>query len=230
MINMTLSNDKSRMLFLDVLRGFTILLMFFFHISFDLNYFGFIQVDIINGPFWYFLPRLIVFLFFFVAGFSLKLAHSKEIKWKKLIVRQLKLLFFAILISLVTFYIFPNQWIYFGTLHSLFLVTFLTLPFINYEILCLIIALSLFIPSIIWDYNLPFFSLPIRSLDYISPFPWWGASLLGVYASRFAIFQRLVKENYLSLKLEFLGRHSLLIYLLHQPIFFGIIYLISRFV
>jgi len=225
---MTLSNDKSRIIFLDVLRGFTILLMFFFHFSFDLNYFGFIQVDIIHGAFWYILPRIIVFLFFFVAGFSLKVAHQKKIQWPKLLKRQMKLFGFAILISLVTYYLFPDQWIYFGTLHSLFLITFMSLPFIHFERMALLIALALFIPSIFWDFNLPFYSLPIRSLDYISPFPWWGASLLGIFASKFTIFNQLIGHNQFSQRLSFLGQHSLLIYLIHQPIFFGLIWLASR--
>ena len=221
-------NDKFRYPIIDLIRGFTIILMVFFHFSFDLDYFNFIDIDILHHPFWYFLPRLIVFLFFFAVGMSLKIAHQQKIYWKAFAKRQLKLIFFALLISIVTKYLFPDNWIYFGTLHCIAFISFIGLFFIHREKLALMIALALFIPSIFWDLNLPFFELPIQSFDYISPFPWLGALLIGIYATKLRLHLVKINPNRLIASLQYLGKHSLTIYLLHQPILFGIIFLVSK--
>jgi len=221
-------NDKFRYPIIDLIRGFTIILMVFFHFSFDLDYFNFIDIDILHHPFWYFLPRLIVFLFFFAVGMSLKIAHHERIHWKAFGKRQLKLIFFAALISVVTRFLFPDNWIYFGTLHCIAFISFIGLLFIHRENLALLIALALFIPSIFWDLNLPFFELPIQSFDYISPFPWLGALLIGIYATKLRLHLVKINSNRLIVSLQYLGKHSLPIYLLHQPILFGIIFLVSK--
>ncbi len=221
---MITSKFNSRSLILDALRGFTILLMFFFHFCFDLNNFGLIQINIINGKFWYFLPRLIVFLFLFAVGISLNLVHGSKIVWKTFIKRFLKIIFCAIGISIATYVLFPDHWIYFGTLHAIALISFLSLPFLKYPKICLIVAFGLFIPSIFLNYNLPWFSLPHQSWDYISPFPWLGASLIGIYAAHSNIQNINLPVNKFTTSLSFLGKHSLVIYLVHQPIFFSLTY------
>lgn len=225
---MNSTSDKPRFIFIDVLRGFTILLMFFFHFSFDLNYLGFIQVDIIRHPFWYFLPRLIVFLFFVAVGMSLTLAHKNKIKWDIFFKRLFKLFLLSSLISLVTYFIFPENWIYFGTLHSILVVSVLTLPFLKHPKAALILAILLFFPSIIWDKTIPWFEMAHPSFDYISPFPWVGACLIGIYATSKNIHKIYCAENSPIIKsLNFLGKHSLVIYLIHQPFFFGVLYVIK---
>lgn len=202
--------------------------MIYFHFSFDLNLLGFIHVDIINQPFWYFLPRLIVFLFFFAVGMSLTLAHRKQIKWNPFLKRLLKLVIFAGLISIVTYFVFPENWIYFGTLHSIAVISIMSLPFLKYPKTSLAIALLLFFPSIFLNKNLPWFEMAHPSFDYISPFPWVGASLMGI----FSVSKNLHKiycdpNNSLIKSLNFLGTHSLLIYLIHQPILLGLLYVIK---
>lgn len=216
---------NSRSLLIDALRGFTIILMIFFHFSFDLTNFGFLKIDIVHAPFWYALPRLIVFLFLFAVGMSLSLAHREKIHWQPFWKRFFKILFFALVISIVTYFLFPENWIYFGTLHAIALISLMTLPFLKHPKIALAIALLLFIPSIFLDKNLPWFSLAHESWDYIAPFPWVGASLLGVYAVHHGLHQLSLANNALVKSLNYLGKHSLFIYLIHQPILFGSVYL-----
>ena len=222
---MKIAKFNLRSQLIDALRGFTIILMIFFHFNFDLFNFGFLKTDIVHVPFWYFLPRLIVFLFLFAVGMSLTLTHQHKILWIPFGKRFFKILSFALLISLVTYYLFPDNWIYFGTLHAIALISLITLPFLKWPKLSLFIALALFIPSIFFDKNIPWFLLPSESWDYISPFPWLGASLLGVFAVQQKLHLVTLPDNATLRFLNFLGRNSLIIYLVHQPLLFGAVYL-----
>ena len=224
-INLRSERSHTRFILVDAIRGFTIILMIFFHFSFDLDNFGFIHQDIVHAPFWYGLPRLIVFLFFFAVGMSLTLAHAEKIHWKPFWKRFFKLVFWAAVISAVTYYLFPENWIYFGTLHAIATISLMSLPFLKWPKTSLIIALALFLPSMILDKNIPWFDLPHQSWDYIAPFPWVGASLLGIFAVHKGLHRVQLPENKFVKSLNYLGRHSLFIYLVHQPILFGSVYL-----
>jgi uncharacterized membrane protein len=214
---------NSRSTLVDVIRGFTIILMIFFHFCFDLNNFNFLNIDIMRTPFWYALPRLIVFLFLLAVGMSLTLAHREKIHWTSFNKRLLKIVFFAFLISLVTYRLFPENWIYFGTLHAIAVISLMCLPFLNRPKLALSVALLLFIPSLFFDINIPWFSLPHESWDYIAPFPWLGAGLIGIFAVHKGWHNyQLPANNPFVRSLNYLGKHSLLIYLIHQPILFGL--------
>lgn len=223
------STSADRSQFLDALRGFTVVLMIIFHFSFDLDHFEIVKFDVIHAPFWYFFPRLIVFLFLFAVGIALTLAHQNGIRWIAFGKRLLLIVFWAIVISAVTYKFFPENWIYFGTLHSIAVVSVMSLPFLKRPTESLLVGLCLFIPSIVWDYNLPWIQLPHSSWDYISPFPWLGASLLGIFAAHKGIHRLNFPNNRLVKSLNYLGRHSLFIYLIHQPILFGTLLLIMKF-
>lgn len=219
---------NSRSLIIDAIRGFTVILMIFFHFCFDLNNFKFIDVDIIHGTFWFALPRIIVFLFLFAVGMSLTLANHDEIHWRLFWKRFFKISMFAALISLVTYFIIPENWIYFGTLHAIATISIMSLPFLKKPTLSLTTALFLFIPSIIFDKNIPWITLPHQSWDYIAPFPWLGAALLGIFAVHKGLHLQAIPDNLPTRSLNFLGKYSLVIYLIHQPILFGIVFFIRH--
>ena len=76
-----------------------------------------------------------------------------------------------------------------------------------------------------------FFGLPHNdffSTDYVPILPWIFLFITGYYI--YAAFGRMKMEKLYSsvgcAPLEFLGRHSLVIYLAHQPIVYGVLYLV----
>jgi uncharacterized membrane protein len=218
--------QSSRVVFLDALRGFTVVLMIIFHFSFDLNFFKIVEFDILKHPFWYLFPRIIVFLFLFCTGWALAIAHQSQIKWKPFLKRLVLIGSWALVISGTTYWLFPDNWIYFGTLHAIFVISLMSMPFLKRPNICLALALFLFIPSIFFDLNLPWLHLEHHSWDYISPFPWVGASFLGIWAStklaRIPWNQSDKMQSNIVKSLNYLGHHSLIIYLLHQPILFAL--------
>ncbi|MBT3236161.1 MAG: DUF1624 domain-containing protein [Bdellovibrionales bacterium] len=214
---------------LDQIRGFSVVLMIIFHLSYDLNIFQLVNIDFLKNPYWYIFPRIIVLLFFFCVGISLGISHRPAIRWKPLGQRLLKLCGLAILISAATFYLFPQRWIYFGTLHSIALCSIMALPLIPYPNLSLIIGLGLMLPSAILRFDLPWILLPHPSMDYISPFPWVGAVLLGLFAQHQQLERVMTKSNHFLLQLlEITGKHALIIYLIHQPLLYSIAWFIRQ--
>ncbi len=70
------------------------------------------------------------------------------------------------------------------------------------------------------------------SSDYFPLIPWLFLFVCGYFL--YHIFTRLKLMKYLSSfrcrPLEFMGRHSLIIYMAHQPVVYGVLFLVFRFV
>ena len=194
--------------------------MLFFHLVYDLNLFGYIKIPSGN-IFWDLLPNIIVTLFMVTVGMSLRLAHKGGIRKKPFALRLGKIILCAFGVSLVSYFLFPNKWIYFGTLHSIACCSIFSLPFICRPRLALAMGLCL-LSLPLFNLSIPWFTLPIPSMDYIPPFPWLGHMLIGIFLVHVNLHR--FRPPFRLALLAVLGRHSLGIYLIHQPIFYGIIY------
>ncbi|MBT7608855.1 MAG: DUF1624 domain-containing protein [Bacteriovoracaceae bacterium] len=211
---------------IDQIRGFAVLLMVIFHFSFDLALFQWVQIDFQKDLFWWGLPRLIVFLFLFSMGLSTPLSQGREINFKFLKKRLFKLVSFAIIISAGTYFMFRSRWIYFGTLHCIAVASIFILPFRNRPILSLVLGSAIVLASVFLKLNIPWIELDHKSMDYIPLFPWVGIVMWGVFASHKNLHHFEFKENKFLLFLEWQGKHSLNIYILHQPIMYSILYML----
>jgi uncharacterized membrane protein len=215
---------------IDQIRGFAVLLMIIFHLSYDLSLFGYVDlVFTIESPFWYVFPRVIVFLFLSAMGLSLPLVHLPQIRWNIFWKRFGQISTFAAIISVGTYFLFPTRWIYFGTLHCIALCSLLGLPFLRFPRVSLFIGLALLIPALFWNLTIPWIVLDHFSMDYIPPFPWLGVVLLGFFASHRGWHQLILPGRPFIRWLEPMGKHSLIIYLIHQPLLFSTIKMIHYF-
>ena len=122
---------KHRYPLIDLMRFCAISLMVFFHLFYDLDLFGFVDIDFKRDVFWKALPKLIVTLFMLCVGSGVYLSHHKGMEWKKAAKRFGKLALCAGLVSAVTLYAFPSRWVYFGTLHCIALSGLMALPFVK---------------------------------------------------------------------------------------------------
>lgn len=213
--------------FLDSLRGLAVIWMIIFHACYDMKMLGFIDWNFSQG-FWFGFPRFIAFTFLFCVGMSLSFTHADRIKWDALGKRSIKLGIAALAVSLGTYYIFPHQWIFFGTLHCILVGSIIGALLVNYRVLSTIIFACVVYLQYVANYDIKWVSSIVQkpSMDFIPIYPWIWVILLGLL-----IGQPLSKNRHLSKVqapglLKFLGTHSLKIYLIHQPVIYGTLWVI----
>ena len=203
-------------------------MMIIFHLFYDLNHFKFINIQMKKDIFWYMQPKIIITLFLISVGMNLCIAHGEKVRWQKFSKRLIKLVLIAGSISLITSFVFPGRWIYFGILHNVSVSSVLALAFLKRPKLSLILGLIIVIPSIFFNYKYPFFVLTKKPVDHVALFPWFGCVLMGIFLYSKGIHNIKIPDYKFKNVFSFLGRYSLEIYLLHQAILFPLVYLIRR--
>lgn len=226
---------------LDSLRGFALLAMASYHFTWDLEFFGYIeQGTAVTGP-WKIYARCIAATFLFLVGFSLVLAHGNGIRWRSFGQRFAQIAAAAAVISVATYFVMGDGWIFFGILHGIAVMSLFALPFLRLPVVITIVAAAasvalpfyarspLFDHAALWWVGLSE-ELP-RSNDYVPLFPWFAAVLTGVaaakLAARFGLLERLAALPKGPRSLALAGRHSMAFYLIHQPVLIALVYLAS---
>jgi uncharacterized membrane protein len=211
--------------FLDNLRGVAVIWMVIFHASYDLRMFHFLDWDF-NQGFWFAFPRVIAFTFLFCVGISLNYTHSGKVNLQALKKRTIKLGGAALVVSTGTYLLFPGQWIFFGTLHCILFGSLLGAPLVNRRKIAWPLLVIIFSLQYVFDFDIKWVSSIIQkpSMDFIPIYPWFWVILLGILTgpslSRIPVFNRMKPLSFFA----FLGQHSLLIYLVHQPVIFGLVW------
>lgn len=206
--------------------------MVIFHLIVNLTDFWGYNLKYTDG-FWYYEGKLSAILFIVIAGVSSTLSgyHSR---------RGLLVFAWGMVITLVTYFYNPHTYIRFGILHMLGSCMIL-FPFIkNLSTAWLILAGTAAIASGQWmaqltissSLLLPFGITPANftSLDYYPLLPWSGFFLYGAALGQLLYKERRSRLPHLSWlqPLTALGRHSLAVYLIHQPVLLAILYILHR--
>ncbi|MBR1368116.1 hypothetical protein RJ53_00845 [Methanocalculus chunghsingensis] len=228
---------------LDATRGIALTLMIIYHILFDLAYFG---IYTIHPDMWY-AAIPIAGTFIFIAGISLHL-KVESLKRKRnnynvtiaLLRRGGFLLLIASGITIAT-WIYPHEgFIIWGILHLIGAGTILAIPFLRlgrWNILPA--ALILIIWALVYPVAGPDYLIPLGihtpglySLDYLPIIPWFALILLGIGAGSIRYTEKIVQREVSKpvQTLAFIGRNTLIIYLIHQPIIIGCILIFSTIV
>jgi len=225
---------SQRIATIDILRGVAILMMFVFHFSYDLNLFGYVSIDFLEEPLWANFRRIIVSSFLLLVGISIILTDRKKFDSQRFTYRMAKILTYALLVTLGSYIMFPESFIYFGILHFIIAASVLGLLFRRFYWFNLILGLGLLILDTL--YSNPLFDNPMVNWigfttqlpfteDYVPLIPWFGVVLIGMFIGR-AFFNGNTPAwlcwqttHPITKTLAFGGRYSLHIYILHQPIF-----------
>jgi len=231
------STYKTRLVGLDVFRGWAIVMMMVFHLFYDLALFGFVHLSVIHDPFWVYFRYVIVSIFLISVGVSLGMVHGRGIRWDKVARRALILGAAAIIVTLATRVQSPHAWVYFGILHLIFVASLVGLFFVRAPHAALALAALVLWGSYTgwllgWQHQL-FLSvyhplhLPRNTEDLARFFPWIAAVLIGVGVSGmgwhrvFFSWSFLTSNHRINTVLSLLGRHALVVYLIHLPVLFA---------
>ena len=202
-----------------------------FHTVFDLNQFVGIDINYISG-FWYWEGKASALIFIFLAGISSGFS-------KNTVRRGIKVLAFAMAITLVTYIFYREQYIRFGILHFLgtSMILFPVLKRMNNLLLLISAAVIAFaaipLKNILSDTSilLPFGVMyqGFDTLDYYPLIPYISIFILGIIVYKIYYYkkQSLFKFSYENEGISMISNNSLAIYLIHQPIIIATIFVIK---
>ncbi|MFC1599711.1 heparan-alpha-glucosaminide N-acetyltransferase [Patescibacteria group bacterium] len=235
-------NYNKRFWEIDFLRGLAIIAMIIFHVVFDLDYFSILKIDT-NNLFWTIFRVSIFSLFFLLVGVSLSLSHSKNKKFLDYLKRGLKIFFWGMMITLTTVIFMQQGYVLFGVLHFIGFSIILAYPFLKFSYLNLIFAVpiilvGLYLFNFYFDFQwLLWLGLKphhFQTVDYFPLLPYFGIILIGIFLGKklYSNHNRMFKlkdspKQPIMKFFEFLGKKSLFIYLLHQPIIIAVLLLIK---
>lgn len=229
---------------LDVARGIALVAMAIYHLCWNLELFGYLEPGSAGSGGLKLFARSIASSFLILVGISLTLAHANAIRWRPFWTRWLKVAGAALVITIATYFATPGAYIYFGILHHIALASLLGLAFTRapWWVLGLavlgVFALNANVSLPAFDTRLlawtGLFEVPPRSNDFVPVVPWFAAVLIGMMAGR------MIQARGSALgdidptgrlrPLNVIGRHSLLFYLVHQPVLIALVYVMSLLV
>lgn len=241
------SVPNQRLVSVDALRGVAIVSMIIYHFFIDLLIFCSQRVPsirLIPAWAWETSSTLIGSTFLFLVGFS---TWYSARNWRRDITLKKQFLKFttvgtaALIVTVVSLVATPETPIFFGILHCIATTNLFLCIFLSWRSRYIFaFAFSIFILGVYFR-NDPIgtflFSWIARTQngkmgDYYPLIPWLAVALLGLAVGkalpshRYASLQTTALIKYRAVSgLSFLGRHSLSIYLVHQPILILILYL-----
>lgn len=221
---------------LDVLRGMAVVWMAAFHFAFDLSHLGFTKQNFYGDAFWTAQRAIIVSLFLFWAGIGQAIALEQGQTWARFWRRWGQVAGCALLVSAGSCVMFPQSYITFGVLHGIavmLVVTRLSAPLGRW--LWLLGAAAVLLPLAVQH---AFFDSRFTNWiglvterpateDFVPLLPWIAAMWWGLATGRWVLAHR---RDWVAgslpaaaRPLALLGRWSLSFYMLHQPIFIGLL-------
>lgn len=234
---------------LDTWRGIAIIYMLFYHILCDFDMLGFEWAHAIFRS----QDTVVLFdtgSFIVLAGLCCSLSRNNAL-------RGAKLLCVSVLLTAGTYIAEPRACITFGVLHLMSVGMLVwaagekwlrKLPAVPFALLCAVLfaftynvkngwfgigSLSFPVPDdLMYNSRLACFGFIDKSyaaLDYVPILPNIFLFLCGAFLGKWLLKKELPGFCYKRVPfIGFLGRHSLMIYLIHQPICYGIIYLVAH--
>ena len=235
-------SNSQRFIELDILRGFAISAMILFHLLWDLDYFGIVRLNksMYNSN--------VIFqaLFLILVGITLavKSNRTKEPStdvYKQIMHHGLWIFSLGMAITAVTLLFMPERPVLFGILHCIGISIVLSVFILRFKTYNIVFAATIITAGfIIGHYHVTHptilhLMLGLHqtnvwkyTIDYFPLIPWFGVTLLGVgignilYKNNKRRFKMPNLPSYKPITIfSWLGKHSLAIYLFHQPIIAG---------
>ncbi|ACS40960.1 MULTISPECIES: heparan-alpha-glucosaminide N-acetyltransferase [Methylorubrum] len=219
---------------LDLARGAALAAMAAYHGLWDLGFLQLTPQNFALTPAGRLAAHGIAGAFLLLVGVGLVLANGDGVRWRPFALRLARIGGAALLITLATWIAFPQSYIFFGILHCIAVSSVLGLPFVFLPapVTALAATLVLVAPHVVAHPLLDVPELYFLGLgrglpdtnDWVPLFPWFGMVLAGIALARIARpilagswLARWQARNAVARGAAFAGRHSLAVYLVHQP-------------
>jgi uncharacterized membrane protein len=224
----------------DAARGLAIVMMVVYHLTYDLDTFGGYGIESTSG-FWARFADAAASAFLFLVGLSLAISYSRAGRGHpgKYLRRGLRIFAYGMAITIV-FLALGLGVVAFGILHLIGVSIILAYPLVEYRLANLFLGISVI--AVGWYMRAQDISaqspllLPLGVVpegmfmpDYRPLLPWFGVVLLGLFAGNvlYGGSRRPVmaakRAPAAAKPLVPLGRNSLFIYLIHQPILIALL-------
>jgi uncharacterized membrane protein len=231
------------LLWLDASRTVALFAMVVFHFARDLEIFGVLPNGFTMTGGWAVFARVIAGSFLFLSGVSLIVAHGSGLRFHAWAKRLAKLVLAALLVSVGTYVAFPESYVYFGILHviaacSLIGVLVIAAPaWALIASACLVLVADAYLgrqvfasPWLAWTG----LSSTVRpSLDFLPLVPWLAPFLMGMAFAKLVPMRGVfgtMQTTWLANAMTWPGRHSLAVYLCHQPVLLATIWVGTRII
>lgn len=231
---------RTRIEAVDAARGAALAAMGVYHFVWDLSFYELIPVSFFYDPRFQLFGHTIAASFLALVGASLALAARGGVDLSAYLRRTALVAAAAALVSVGTYFFMPDAFIAFGILHCIVAASLVALLFLRAPWFVALVAGAAIVaaPAAFASHALDplnwFLGLGVsepRTLDWRPLFPWTGFTLLGFGLMQFALARGLPQRvaqwrasGGMSRTLSFGGRHSLLVYLLHQPVLLAIVF------
>ena len=225
----------------DVLRGFAVAQMIVYHFIFDLNHFGWLKLRMLSDQPWVGWRTAIVTQFLLLVGVSLVLRTSFKPGLADFWRRWAQVAGAAVLVSIGSAIVFGPRYIWFGILHFIAVALVLARPLVRLGAWNLMLGVIVLAFGLLYAHP-AFNDVPQnivglvtqkpKTEDYVPLFPWMGVVLIGAGLGALwqqrqwalaPVFRPLNDKPPRVLRL--LGTWALTVYLVHQPILMGILWL-----
>ncbi|MGF7174248.1 DUF1624 domain-containing protein [Azospirillum doebereinerae] len=225
---------------LDAARGVALVAMAVYHGCWDLTFHGLASFDLLGDPLWLTARTLILSSFLLLAGVSLVLATGGGLDAKRFLSRLARLAAAAGAVSAASYILFPDSPIFFGVLHHMAAASVIGLAFVRLPaaltlaaaVAAVLAGEHLAVPAFDspWLRWIGLTTVPPNSNDFVPLLPWIGGVLAGIGLARLwpGIGTGPSGPNLLTRALAWAGRHSLAVYLIHQPLLFGLFWLVAQ--
>ncbi len=228
---------------IDVARGVALVAMGVYHFVWDLSFYNFVPPSTVYEPGFQYFGHIIAMSFLALVGVSLALAVQGGFNLRSYLWRTALVAIAAALVSIGTKIFMPDAFVAFGILHCIVVASLLSLAFLNAPLIVtfgcgiVIILVPLAFKSPAFDalnWFLGIGAIEPRTLDWRPFFPWVGFTLFGLGFAQFVLSRgipdkvsRWRASSAFTRFLTFSGRNSLAVYLIHQPILLGMVFVAS---
>jgi uncharacterized membrane protein len=242
-----LMSRPPRLPIIDALRGLAVAQMIVYHFIYDLNYFGWVKLWMNRDQPWVGWRTAIVTQFLLLVGVSLVLRAQRYARaggGREFWLRWAQVAGAAALVSAGSWFVFGPRFIWFGILHFIAVALVIgrgAVPLGAWNIALGIGAIVLgktFVDPLFDPTPMNIFGMAAtkpRTEDYVPLFPWLGVVLIGIGLATlwqrrgFALWPWLAPlDRQPPRLLLLLGGWSLTVYLVHQPLLMGLLWLVRR--